>query len=70
MPAWFDEWPEILFSVEVSAANPVGVECSRFEHGDPSHPPTSEVVRATLGLAPFSSAAFINLDVPPYAAEF
>lgn len=30
-PAYLGEWPEILYRVPRSTANPVGVECARFE---------------------------------------
>lgn len=30
LPAWVNEWPEILTPVPVSDRNPVGVECARF----------------------------------------
>jgi hypothetical protein len=31
LPAYLDEWPEILAKVPISDANPVGVECTPFE---------------------------------------
>ncbi len=30
-PAYLGEWPDILYPVPITEANPVGVECKRFE---------------------------------------
>lgn len=30
-PAFWGEWPDVLFRVERSPSNPLGIECSRFE---------------------------------------